>query len=308
MSVNFAKEKDYDEWNFFYQDTLQSFFNLKGYENINDVKTYLNKLRNPTKSLWGAYQNQTVEVDYGNLYIQESYFFRYCPIYSSIIFEVLDKIKNNYRLENNSEYLEYSFISAGPGSEALGFFNWICKNFPSELETYTEITLYDKYNWGIPREAIIKALSKKLNNFEGNRINSIYKDVFSFSNDLEGTNQKIILFQNCLNEILVEKDSESKFLNILLKISKSLIPGGMMIFIDRAKYKRTHSFLDATEEKFKEKSLIQIFNQDELKYINRWKLNKTEIPEILKNNVFTGESGLIASQGYDVICKVFQKK
>ena len=121
-------------------------------------------------------------------------------------------------------------------------------------------------------------------------------------------NQKIILFQNCLNEILVEKDSESEFFNILLNISKSLIPGGMMIFIDRAKYKRTLSFLNATEEKFREKSLVQIFKQNELKYINQWKLNKAEIPEILKNNIFTGESGLIASQGYDVICKVFQKK
>ena len=42
-------------------------------------------------------------------------------LYYSSIFAVLDAIKDGYEPSESSDYLEYSFMCAGPGSEALGF-------------------------------------------------------------------------------------------------------------------------------------------------------------------------------------------
>lgn len=308
MSLNLSNEVDYKNWNTFFIETFEDFFIERKLKNKYEVKSYLYNLKDSAKTLWRSYRSKIVEVNYDDPLIQEAYFFRYCVLYHSTVFKVLNFVKDFYEPQTDSQYLEYSFISAGPGSEVLGFFNWIHKNFPQELETYNEITLYDKSTWGIPRRVITRALEKKLSIFEGYRINSIHKDIFEFSYDLDDTNQKIVLFQNCLNEILVSEESKEKIFFILQKISNSLVSGGMLIFIDRANYSHTFEFLNEVETRLGKKSFTQIFNQDFLSQVNESRLDRIEIPELIRNNLFTGESGLKLSLRNEIICKIFQKK
>ena len=107
---------------------------------------------------------------------------------------------------------------------------------------------------------------------------------------------------------MVSEDSKEKIFLILQKISNHLVSGGMLIFIDRANYSHTFEFLNEVETRLKKKSFTQIFNQDYLSQINESRLDRIEIPELIKNNLFTGESGLKLSLRNEIICKIFQKK
>ena len=60
---------------------------------------------------------------------------------------------------------------------SIRIFEWLKENFPSELETYNEISLYDASKWGLPRKVIKQALQKTLDENGGYSINEKTADV-----------------------------------------------------------------------------------------------------------------------------------
>ena len=288
----------------FYQKLLNNFFSINEKENLDAVNSYLLSLKEPTRRLWSSYRTEQVKVNYDDPLIQASYFLRYCPLYYSSIFAVLDAIKDGYEPSESSDYLEYSFMCAGPGSEALGLFEWLKENFPSELETYNEISLYDASKWGLPRKVIKQALQKTLDENGGYSINEKTADV-NFTKDLFfNTNQKIILFQNCLNEILSTNIHRSSLLNNILKMIRDLVRGGLLIFIDREGYKNTIDFFTELEE-ILPKNCRQIFTKEMQDQVNS--SPPILIPDILNKNLFDWTNGLKPSRKNKIVCRVFQK-
>ena len=289
----------------FYQKVLNNFFSINGIENLEEVESYLLSLKEPSRRLWSSYRTEHVKVNYDDPLIQASYFLRYCPLYYSSIFRVLDAIKNDYMPSVGSDYLEYSFMCAGPGSEALGFFDWLKENHPSELETYNEISLYDSSKWGLPRKVIKKALQESLDENDGFSINENTADV-NFTKDLFfNTNQKIILFQNCLNEILSTNIHINSLLKNILKMTRDLVSGGLLIFIDREGYKNTVDFYIQLEE-ILPKNCRQIFTEEMQQQVNSYP--PISIPDVLINNLFDWTNGLKPSKNNRIVCRVFQKQ
>lgn len=293
----------------FHRLTLDDFFASLKLSSEEDQKNYLISLKEITADLWKSYRQKNISVDYSDPKIQEAYFLRYCHMYYSTIYDLLDEIREDFVADTHNEMLQFTFVCSGPGSEAIGLVDWIESNFPLFFDRYNEINLVDDYLWGVPRKITHQTIEKILfeRNFQGRvEFNDINCNVLNtqWIEKIDDSNQKIIVIQNAVNEIL-SQDSSGESLDWLIeKLLKTLKETGLLIITDRAGYGRTNDYLSRLEEKLSVKGFNQLIAMENIENVNQRK--SKNCPRILKY-LFDGQAGRIFSKNNEVVAKIFAK-
>ncbi len=306
-----VRKRERASWDRFHNLTLEDFFNSLSPKIISeeDKSKYLISLKEPTINLWNSYQQQSVLVDYYDSKVQEAYFLRYCHLYYSTIFNLMDEIKENFVADSHNEMLQYTFVCSGPGSEAIGLVDWIHSNYPLFFERYNEINFVDKFSWGTPRKVSHQAIEKILSkgSFEGRvRLNDIECNVLDINwvNEIDDQNQKIIVMQNAMNEILSQDPSGTTLDSLIEELLKTLKETGLLIITDRKGYRITENYLSNLERRLEQKGYRQLIKTENIHKINQ--IRSSNCPQALEL-LFDGQNGLKFSKTNKIVAKIFTR-
>ncbi len=275
--------EDFKSWHHSYKLILKGILELKNITIEKELEDFLNSLISADEQLVDSYQNDQIE----NIYDLESKELAYLLRYSSVYAKDLIMIFEEFELKKNLssfDKLHLTIVGPGPGFEVLALIQWMIEHNIFLTSKASIFNLIDKNKWKIGRNIIKEEINKNLL-VEGLKDKlDIKESCIDFMELEEGQLAKsnILVFQNCLNEILTSYSSElvekkiKSYLNAAPKDS-------VLIFIDRDKYKITETFL----EKMIQISSLLSFNIESY----RWKKNyhpvtQIQIPEILKDTIY----------------------
>ena len=157
-----SDNKDLDNWNEFYFRFFSEFLNYHKFQNEQDCRLYLNKLKPFCKNLWDSYQKNSgnINTDYSSDLTQEAYFLRYGPLYSHSIYHVLDDLYKNKdidpfkvgALDDSSNIArDISIFSAGPATEIWGILKFLMETYNPHMDDYITFSTVDKISWNTTR-------------------------------------------------------------------------------------------------------------------------------------------------------------
>ena len=299
------ENKDFDDWGSFYDFIFSHFILLHSFQNEQSCRRYLNELKPFCTKLWRSYQDYAgkIEVNYTSQLTQEAYLLRYGPLYS----KGLQIILNHLETEEETPLgvgTEISLFSAGPATEIIPIIKSLKKlTFLAHLDP-REITinLVDKISWEFPRSVVLSSMKEyqEENQSFVPKINEVINDIFTDQPILMTGKSDLIIFQNCLNEYTSQK-SEDETLKAISKTIDYLSPTGLLIFSERSGYKMEElleKFATDNDNKLIEVASIHI--EDEA-------ILSKEIPQIIKEELLTGEYGLIPSRYNRMYFAIFKK-
>lgn len=314
MYFEAKNNNDYDNWSSFYDYLFEEFLASYHFSDEVSCRKHLSSLKPYGTMLWDSYRKKEVLVDYDHKLTQDAYILRYGPLYIDGIYKILQSIDSIERI-NFEGKPELSFFSAGPAIEVIGFFKWYVKekiplrrgkwDFTKlpKPESFS-LNLFDKQKWEHSRKIVKKSLNTYLIHQElsspkiiDNRIN-----IFNYQRIKVGVSSKIILFQNCLNELL-SQEKEEVLLDCLGNIIKqSLSKEGLLIFSERRGY-GANIFLEEFEKK--NSSWLNKILENQL---DQRSLELVDIPQIIKQEFLTGEGKLIPSQTNRIEYQAYKRK
>ena len=203
-------------------------------------QSYLQKLRNSARELWGEYQGSDISPDYSRIDYQEAYLLCYFLPYSQPVPYLLNHLtlkKNfSYQLPENG-LLTASFFGCGPGPEIFGLMRYLGSFQPS---ISISAAMLDREPWEHGRKIVRQLLERVW-------IPDLY-DIQEFNTDIVGSTSDflpddseewvkrsdLIVIQHCLNERHNAK-SERLFENMKQLVEK-MKTGAVMLIIERATY------------------------------------------------------------------------
>ena len=270
------------------------------------IEEYLISLQSTQRDLWHSLQSNSVSVDYSEFKIQLCYLFRYLILYWENIYSGLSEI-DEHRKDNlfskNDNNLRIGLFFCGPAPEIIGIINYLEERNLLDNKRSIEIDMYDQYinPWRLARNNFIinPPRLKKLKDL-GFNFNALKIDFSSPITLVNPTKYSICCFQNCINEFW-DRDSPIISSN-LRKVASEINIGGYLILTDR----------DYLLEP-KGTDIIKILSKQNfnLLYSSVDKIdcsNKSQIPDILSQNLFIGSDGLKASKYNRRFLCVLQKE
>tara|TARA_Y100000590_G_scaffold411085_1_gene504760 strand:- start:88 stop:1251 length:1164 start_codon:yes stop_codon:yes gene_type:complete len=314
-----SDNKDLDNWNEFYFRFFSEFLNYHKFQNEQDCRLYLNKLKPFCKNLWDSYQKNSgnINTDYSSDLTQEAYFLRYGPLYSHSINYVLNDLYKNKDIDplkltalDDQGYLprDVSIFSAGPATEMWGILKFLMETYNPHMDDYITFSTVDKISWNTTRLMTENAIKDYLEEWHVPYKENTGPKIFHHQSDNlldERLNyfkdSNLILFQNCLNEYLSQK-SEEEVLYFLSGQLNGLAKNGILLFSERTNYNSGNLL---------EKFFYQSNQEIDLVFKGSFKLRPyalSNIPSIIREELLTGEDKLIPSLKNDIEVTVYRKK
>ena len=214
----------------FYEVMLESVCKFQGFESTESPKfhQYLNQLQESLKELRGAYQNNTVSVDYTSSNIQMAYLLAYYPHYVGMTLKILkdiheilnnhDKLSNliERKIFSREESLKVCFFAAGPAPESVALCQYInnilLDNYPEIIGKKIYLNTfdldYDKWaaSRSVTRERVLPIIIDGKYDFtlEPHRVDLLQPNCLEEHKDVI-EDSHIFFLQNCLNELAKQK-------------------------------------------------------------------------------------------------------
>ena len=275
---------DFKKWHPLYGHILKESIELQKIINQEELEVFLNSLTPADEQLNSSYRSNEIDVYYDVPSIELAYLFRYTSVYADDLIAIFKNFKRMESILSSNKQLNLTFIGPGPGFEVMALINMMIERSILLANQSTNFNLIDKYHWKIGRSILKKEINKALL-IEGltGKV-SINEELNDFM-DLEDNNlakSNIVIFQNCLNEILSIHRSELLIRKLKSYLRNSPIDS-CLVFIDREGYKSIESFYDEVE-------LISSESEDIFK-IYRTKetyspITLDQVPNILKNTIY----------------------
>lgn len=274
------------------------------YLNLED--TDLQNLKKCVISLRESYRTQNVSnIDkYSLEEYQKAYLFAYYPSYTYLIGEVLDKLYTSNFAIPNANYKSLSFIGCGPGPEIYGFVRYLKnKNYP------TNNLSINRFDFDIWNSIFDKTTLKFIQELIPDVIDNM--KICDISSKLPEDALQIlkesdyIIVQNVMNEIIKDFDFENnskkpEWMVNIEQIIENLKENSLLIFIDLTNYGKTPKLFQKIKDNFDgmnyQVSIIESF----------YRFDET-LPTRIKNNLLTGENGLIERKNISYISLAIKK-
>lgn len=277
-----------------YEQLIEDLYLYLKLESSNvSVEDYLISLQSTQRDLWHSLQSDSVSVDYSEFKIQLCYLFRYLILYWEQIYSGLSEIDNHSEdslIGKSKKNLRIGLFFCGPAPEIIGITNYMEERDLLANNQSIEIDMYDQYinQWRLVRNNFIinSPRLKKLKAL-GFNFNTLKIDFSSRITLANASKYNICCFQNCINEFW-DRNSRIIALN-LRKVASEIEIGGYIILTDRIFLKS--SAQEIIKVLLKENFSLIYSEDDEIDCSN-----KSPIPEIVSQNLFTNESGLIATK------------
>lgn len=224
-----------------YQDLLESIF--EGRQISQEYRgAYLKELKPFAEELWDAFRNNHVTVDWLDTKIQDVYLLRYYLQYGYLTWYVINKLADSAKIEisaRDDAIFEACLFGCGPAPEILGLIG--TTDYPGIVDNLLCVSLFDLHEeWSHSHRIVFPRLLPK--DWDANRY-----EIFPEQVDLcsVGISNKVlnrvktadlVLFQNCMNELRHDTNSEHAVQRNIETIFASMIVGSSMIIIDRGNY------------------------------------------------------------------------
>jgi uncharacterized coiled-coil DUF342 family protein len=267
---------------------------------------YLESLKEAAIELWQSYKSDQVLVKYSdNDSTQAAYMIRYYPNYAGMTFKALETLHNhnqNILGEKVNNKVKVCFFGAGPCPEIVGLSNFLYNNYQSIDTLAVNVFDIDSDGWtpsrNLTRDFIIPyywkgKLQLKSHQLDLSQTNSLQ----SISEIIRNSN--LFIFQNCLNEIY-HINGVKYNLDFLLK---EISPNGLIIIIDLSGYTHNISMIDQLEYQANQQNFEVSRHQE------TWVFdNAIPVPQDIKTNLLTGQSGLIPRKRIKSVFMSMRKK
>ncbi|WP_264321505.1 hypothetical protein [Zarconia navalis] len=240
------------------------------------MQTSVRELR---KSYWSNF----VVVDYARPSIQASYLITYYPHYAQMTLEILRLLWSEFSCDRE---VKACFFGAGPCPELVGLTQFLGDRSPKTRTLIANIYDIAAQRWTpsrlITQNYIIPKSWRGKLFLNSEKLDFGQKSAFENIQSIVQS-QKLFVFQNCFNEI-IDRSILLENINFLFDnastdsfiiIADLLYPHNLIIF------EEIDEMVDVREE-------IEVLQAGTLRVTS-----SLPIPQILKNNLLTGEDGLI---------------
>ena len=251
---------------------------------------YLRSLQPHVKSLRNSYNAYPVVIDYSDANIQASYLITYFPQYTELLTYALSMAGEIIANEHINSLI---FFGSGPCPEIIGYLDYI-RIFTPNLARQLNISIFDiaATNWQYSRDIIFNQVVPNWLNV-GSSIGRLSpKDLridVSFNASNLNSNKKLVVFQNCLNEI--EEVNHPVVLTNVEFVYNALPPASYIVIIDIHGYRSVIQLIQTIEDKLANTGTAEIVRSISGMGLRRG--TKYSPSPIIKENLLTGENGLI---------------
>ena len=295
---------DFKKWHSLYEPILKEIIELQKITNQEDLEIFLNLLTPADEQLNFSYRSDEIDIIYDIANTELAYLCRYTSVYADDLIAIFEKLKRMERVLSSNKKLNLTFVGPGPGFEVMALINLMIERSILLTNQSTNFNLIDKHHWKIGRSVIKKEINKTLL-IEGLTSKVCINEDLNDFMDLEDNNlaqSNILIFQNCLNEILTVHRSEL-LIRKLKTYLRSSPRDSCLVFIDREGYKSIESFFNEIELISSEsKDVFNLYRSKE----TYSPINLDQVPDILKNTIYN--SSLSATRkihsSYLVLSKV----
>jgi hypothetical protein len=283
-------------------------------QNKFNIQSYLQSLQSYVKQLRESYKKDNVNVDYSNPKTQAAYLLAYYPHYVEMTYQALESLQqkdpNLMQLVFDKKYLKVCLFCAGAAPETLGLLSFIRQFYP-EVKSIV-IYSYDLYadTWRMSQDITKNIVNNCFTDYQFALLTRPLN--INCANDLTNIdttikNTDIFMFQNCLNEL---ETNQIQSVNFLLNHQPER---SLLLINDLREHKISQEMtrqiraqiLDinsASNLKYNQAIFKQVTDGDSFQ-------SSIKLPAILRENLLTGENGLIPKKynNYSYVCvyKVF---
>lgn len=211
-----------------YNSIIEGLSEQKELTTTAEKEEYLQSLKPSVRGLRDAYWNYPIQFDYRNENVQAGYLITYVPHYTDLLYRTLNLTKSKIAEENINTLVCFG---SGPCPEIVGFLRYLNKYNIDEYRNI-KLTVWDisATEWKWSRDIVCEnVVPQYINDWKFNRsVGTI--DLSERINITLPEEQSIIVFQNCLNEIIPERHPILK--SNIKRIFKKMLPGSYVVFID----------------------------------------------------------------------------
>ncbi|WP_419546340.1 hypothetical protein [Microcystis sp.] len=279
-----------------------------------NIQSYLQSLQPDVKRLRSSFHTNHVSVDYSNYNTQAAYLLAYYPHYVEMTYRALESLQQKdpslMQLVFDKKHLKVCLFCAGAAPEALGLLSFVRQFYP-EVKSIV-IYSYDLYSdtWRTSQDITKNIINNCFKDYHfallTRTLNINYvKDVTKIMPTIESTD--IFMLQNCLNEL---KTNQLQSIIFLLNYQPER---SLLLINDLKKHKIAQNMERQIQSKISYTKLEskREYNQEIFRQFaggNDFK-SSLKLPSILRENLLTGEDGLIPREktSYSYVCvyKVF---
>jgi hypothetical protein len=246
-----------------YNQILSGLYNSVQLNTDENRKKYLESLQEKVRNIRKAYLSFPVRFAYTNKDTQAGYLITYVPHYSNLIYFVLRDNRHSIAISNVDDVY---FLGSGPCPEIIGLLRYL-KDYVEDEKFKLNINILDIdiKEWKWSRDIVFNNVvptylnGSKINRREGKI--DISKKINVEFND----SQKIVLFQNCLNEI--SESNHSILIGNVQRIYEHMSIGSYLIIID-LNFKQVLNLISAIENNLTSKyncNIISSVNKGEIR-------------------------------------------
>jgi hypothetical protein len=211
-----------------YNNILDGLFLKKNILSNQQKQEYLVSLQEPVRSIRRAYiESFPIRFDYQNPDVQAGYLITYVPHYTDLTHYAL---RNSGSEIANANLENLVFIGSGPCPEIVGYLRYILE-FNNKVKDI-RVNIYDKSieEWKWSRDIVFSNLVPNFSNGISITRNEGKIDISQEFSVKFNDSKRLVVFQNCLNEI------NSNTHNVLIKnvdsIFSSMSSGSYLLLID----------------------------------------------------------------------------
>lgn len=297
-----------------YELILEALYRLNNLTGAEEKAHYLQSLKSVAQQLRGSYNPNaapTVRVNYRPKNVQAAYMLRYFPQYSQVLRIILNRLKNaQVSLPFDQENLSACFFGAGPAPEVYGFAQFLNAAFSNnkKLTAYTFDIISDEWNYsrGITEHSLVPSIwqnrtfeliSKKFDITQANSVNQFAAIVGQ---------ARLIVFQNCLNEI--NQNSYPSVIANLKSLIGSMSSGSVLTVIDLSSYPAALQLISQIESLIRSENLASILiSPSEGEKTYDAVALRDSLPNVIVDNLLTSADGLIPRRWVKYRCLVIRK-
>lgn len=259
---------------------------IKFQNNIADDKqlsSYLKSIQSDVKKLRSCYRSTTVSVDYAASNVQDAYMLTYFPHYTHVTHRALNYLVHKEKVNSLPKVL--ALFGAGPCPEIIGYLDFVNHYMLSMRgDVHADIFDINMDTWGHSHQITFNYLAPdyygevSLNQWIPRKFD-LTKESFSFNDN----QPRIIIFQNCLNEI--KAGNHGAVVNNIVEMCNSLSASSYILIIDLSEYSTANNLISEIEKAVAESDgeLIRGISEGNLKFRSPFPPN-----EFIRKHLLTG--------------------
>jgi len=275
-----------------YNNILNGILRARHLNEVNLQVAHIKSLRPIARDLWDSYQTQNVSTQYTSNYAQDCYLLRYYPVYTGLLSQELAKISTELEETYDDLYLT-SFFGCGPAPELVSLLNFLRDARPLAPEM-VQANLFDiaAEPWEYARNIAINYIIPDVWDPDLLDVHSYISDFTSedfwkgsLATQKTVTNSKLVVFQNCLNEVRYKQYKQT--LDNIQKIIEHLTSGSVIVFIDqeKGKYRSSDSVLNSINAMAEASDSVSILKEYGDHCFNCYAIN-SDLPSMVRDKLY----------------------